>query len=170
MSENEVECASEPEVALTVMVYVADCGGDEPPPEFSPLHPLRPPNVIAQTTISGRIGNSRRFFQPMQQARAASAPTGNSGPAGRWIAAIDTSVVTFSVVEATPADGVTVSGEKMHVAPVGNPEQLKETVELKPPTGVIEIEVVPNCPAVTVDDAGVAAREKSGTGNVAEDG
>ena len=68
----------------------------------------------------------------------------------------------FSVVEATPFDGVTVCGEKMQVAPKGSPEQLKETAELKPCAGVIEIEVVPYCPAATVCDAGVAATEKSG--------
>ena len=67
-----------------------------------------------------------------------------------------------SVVEAAEPDGVTVDGEKMHVAPAGSPEQLKETVELKPFAGVTEIEVVPYCPAVTLDDAGVDATEKSG--------
>ena len=143
VSENVVECCSEPDVALTVMVYVADCGGGEPPPELPPPHPLRTPNAITQTTISGRRWTSRRLFQPMQHTRAASAPIGSSGPAGRWIAAIDTFVVTFSEVEATPVDGVTVCGEKMHVAPAGSPEQLNETVELKPFAGVTEIEVVP---------------------------
>jgi hypothetical protein len=144
------------------MVYVSDCGTDETPPEFPLPHPLSKLNPITPTTISGRTWNSRRLFQPTQKTRAASALIGNSGPAGRRIAAIDTLVVTFSVVEATPADGVTVCGEKMHVAPEGNPAQLKETVELKPNAGVTEIEVVPYCPAATVDDAGVAATEKSG--------
>jgi len=52
VSEKEVECWSEPEVALTVMVYVADCGGNETPPEFPPPHPLNKLNPIALTAIS----------------------------------------------------------------------------------------------------------------------
>jgi hypothetical protein len=70
-------------------------------------------------------------------------------------------VVTVRVVEATPPDGVTVDGEKLHVAPEGIPEQLNETEELKPFVGVTETPVVPLCPAVTVSDAGEAATEKS---------
>ena len=75
---------------------------------------------------------------------------------------VDVDVVTVSVVEATPPDGVTVWGEKLHDAPEGNPEQLNETVELNPCSGVTETVVVPLCPAVTVSDAGEAATVKSG--------
>jgi hypothetical protein len=123
---------------------------------------LSNPNPIAPTTISGRIWASRRLFQPILHTRAASALIGRSGPAWRRKAAIDAEVVTVSVVDAAPPEGVTVCGKKLHVAPEGRPEQLKETAESNPFSGVTEIEVVPLCPAVMVNDAGEAATEKLG--------
>jgi hypothetical protein len=71
-------------------------------------------------------------------------------------------VLTANVVEAAAPEGVTVAGEKLHAAPDGNPEQANETAVLNPFAGVTEIAVVALCPAVTVCDASVAAREKSG--------
>lgn len=72
-------------------------------------------------------------------------------------------VVTVSVVEAAaPDNSVTVCGKKLHDAPVGNPEQLNETVELNPYSGVTATVVVPLCPAVSVNEFGVATIEKSG--------
>jgi hypothetical protein len=97
----------------------------------------------------------------MQHTRAARVLMGNRGPPGRWAVAIEAVVVTVSVVEATPPDGVTVVGRKLHDAPEGRPEQLNEIVELKPFAGVTEMEVVPFCPAVTVCDPGESATEKS---------
>jgi hypothetical protein len=70
-------------------------------------------------------------------------------------------VEMLSVVDAGPLDGVTVLGEKAQVAPAGSPEQPKDTCELKPPTGTIEIVVVPLNPDVTVIDVGEAETEKS---------
>lgn len=61
-------------------------------------------------------------------------------------------VETISVVEVVPG-GVTVAGEKLHVAPVGSPEQPNETAELNPFSGVTESLVVPTCPAITVNAA-----------------
>jgi hypothetical protein len=75
-------------------------------------------------------------------------------------------VDTVNVVEAAAPGGVTVAGEKLHEAPVGRPEQAKVTAELKPYSGVTEIVAVPLCPAVTVNDAGEAATEKSGAGRL----
>jgi hypothetical protein len=46
--------------------------------------------------------------------------------------------------------GVTLAGEKLHDAPEGNPEQLKETAELKFPTGVTSIEISALPPASMV--------------------
>ena len=91
MSENGVECWSEPEVALTVMVYVADCGADEAPPEFPLPHPLSMLNPITLTASSTANWESRRLFQPMQHTRAASALMGNSGLVWRRIIAIERS-------------------------------------------------------------------------------
>jgi hypothetical protein len=50
-------------------------------------------------------------------------------------------VLMVRVVEAAPPEGVTVTGEKLHVEPEGNPVQAKETAELKLLAGVTEIEV-----------------------------
>jgi hypothetical protein len=64
-------------------------------------------------------------------------------------------------VSATPPNGVTVAGEKLHDAPEGNPEQLNETAALNPFKGATEMLIVALCPAVTLNDAGDAASEKS---------
>jgi len=125
---------------------------------------LRPNTLTANNKI---ICTRRRFFQPTQQSTSASVAAGNSGRELRWRAAVVVAdVVTLSVVEAAPPEGVTVAGEKAHDAPEGSPEQLNETAELKPFSGVTETPVVPLCPAVKVSDAGVAATEKSGAAAV----
>jgi hypothetical protein len=67
-----------------------------------------------------------------------------------------------SVVEAAAPNGVMAAGEKLHVVPTGNPEQLNDTDEVNPFTGVTEIVLVPLCPGTTVSDAGEAVIEKSG--------
>ena len=68
------------------------------------------------------------------------------------------------MVEATPPDGVTLPGEKLHDAPEGSPEQLNKTAALNPFSGVTETAVEPLCPPVTVNDDGEAATAKSGVG------
>ena len=70
--------------------------------------------------------------------------------------------VRVSVVETVVPDGVTVAGEKLHDVPASNPEQLNETLEVNPFSGVIAILAFPFCPAITVRDAGDAVTEKSG--------
>jgi hypothetical protein len=82
--------------------------------------------------------------------------------AGSWLLAL-VLAVSVSVVEAAVADGVTVAGEKLHDVPESNPEQLNETTELNPFSGVTEIVAVPPCPAAIVSDDGETAAEKSGT-------
>lgn len=67
----------------------------------------------------------------------------------------------MTVVETDAPDGVTVAGEKLHDAPGGNPEQLNETAESNPFSGVTEVEIEPLCPAATVSDEGEAPTEKS---------
>jgi hypothetical protein len=49
-------------------------------------------------------------------------------------------------------EGVKVAREKLHEAPEGRPEQLKETGESNAFNGVIETVVVAVSPAVTVSD------------------
>jgi hypothetical protein len=120
---------------------------------------LRPATLTAS---SKNICKRRRFLQPKQHSASASAEPGSSGLELRGSAAVVVAVFTVSVVEATPPDGVTVCGAKLHEAPAGNPEQVKETAELKPYRGVTETMAVPLCPPVTVSDAGEPATEKSG--------
>ena len=76
----------------------------------------------------------------MQHSVNASADPGSSGFESRRRAALNLEVVKVSVVAASPPDGVTVCGAKLHEAPAGNPEQVKETAELKPCNGVTETE------------------------------
>ena len=72
-------------------------------------------------------------------------------------------VLTVTVVDTAnvPDEGMTVAGEKLHAAPGGRPEQLNETVELKPFDGVMSIVAVPLCPGINVSDPGEIAMEKS---------
>jgi hypothetical protein len=107
-------------------------------------------------------GQRRRVLQPRPHSSAASAASGSSGIPLRTSDALNFAVDTVTVVEAAVPDGVTVAGEKLHDAPEGNPEQLKETAEVKPPCGVTLTVAVPLWPPVTVIDAGVEASEKSG--------
>jgi len=69
--------------------------------------------------------------------------------------------VTVTVVAIGPPFGVTVAGEKLQEIPAGNPEQLNETTELKPFTGVNEREKEPLCPALMVSEEDDAVKEKS---------
>jgi hypothetical protein len=94
----------------------------------------------------------------------ASAATGmyRNGDGG-WLLAFVLAVRVIVVEAAAPA-GVTAAGEKLHVVPTGNPEQLNDTEELNPVSGVTEIMLVPLCPGATVSDAGKAVIEKSGFG------
>ena len=81
----------------------------------------------------------------------------------RRTAAIDADVETVSVVvDAEVPEGVTVAGEKLHDAPVGSPEQVNVTAEVKPFCGVTDTVAVPFCPAVMVSEEGEAATVKLG--------
>jgi len=80
-----------------------------------------------------------------------------------WLLAL-VLAVRVSVVEAAAPDGATAAGEKLHVVPTGNPEQLNDTDDVNPFTGVTEMVLVPLCPGATVSDAGKAVIEKSGVG------
>ncbi len=77
-------------------------------------------------------------------------------------------VVTVNVETMLPAV-FTVAGEKLHVAPVGNPVHANATVELeeKPFSGVRVTVPVAVAPGVTVMVVGETARVKSGAGALA---
>jgi hypothetical protein len=136
-------------------------GGVEDPP--LPPHPLSKPNPAMLTASRSSICRRRRFFQPMQQKAAANAASGNSGRRSRCSAADVAVADTVTVVVAVaPPEGVTVAGEKVHVSPAGNCEQVNETAEAKPPCGITETVMVPLCPEDSVSDVGAAVTEKSG--------
>lgn len=157
-SEMVVVCCSDPDVAVTVTV---DC--ELPEISVPPPQPFSVSTPTALTTSSSISSTRRRFFQPNRPSAAASTDPGSNGPGflGRAASENKLAVEMLSVVDAGPLDGVTVFGEKAQVAPAGSPEQPKDTCELKPPTGTIEIVVVPLNPDVTVIDVGEAETEKS---------
>jgi hypothetical protein len=71
-----------------------------------------------------------------------------------------------SVVATGEAPGVTLAGEKRHVAPAGRPEQVKETAELNPFCGVTVIVAVPLFPAFSPRETGDKERLKSAAGKL----
>jgi hypothetical protein len=157
VSENVVECASEPEVAVTVTVEVTGAGVDAPPP-----HPPRKPNPAALTASSIKNSNRRRFLHPRQQIASARVVPGSSEFDLWRSAAVVAAVVRVTVAEVAPG-GVTLAGEKLQEAPAGKPdEQLKVTAEANAPCVANEIVAVPLAPAATDIDAGATATVKSG--------
>jgi len=157
---NVAVCCSVPEVPVTVTVEVTGCVPPPPPPPPDPPlpHPLNKPSP-PKPTITTSINNRRRFLNPKQQTATAIAAPGNRAPEPRRTSAVDEDVATVSVVEVVPG-GVTVAGEKLHVAPAGSPEQLNETAALNPLAGVTVTVVVPLPPADTLIEPGEAATEK----------
>jgi hypothetical protein len=160
----DVELEREPEVAVTFTV--PDSGVDVlPPPEFEdpPLQAVTQVRLSVAAMHRIQSEYQRRFLNRMKHSENASAATGmyRSGDGGRLLALVLAEIV--SIVEATAPDGVTVAGEKLHVVPAGKPEQLNDTDELNPFTGVIEIVLVPLCPGAIVSDAAEAVIEKPGT-------
>ena len=72
-------------------------------------------------------------------------------------------MLTVNVESILPVD-VTVAGEKLHVAPLGRPEQVNVTaaVGVNPFCGVNVTVSVPLLPAITVSDTAVTPSVKSG--------
>jgi hypothetical protein len=70
--------------------------------------------------------------------------------------------VTVSVVVAAVPKGVTELGEKLHDAPEGNPEQLNETADEYPFSGVTKTAAVLLCPCGTIKEAGKRLTRKLG--------
>jgi hypothetical protein len=160
-------CCRDPEVAVTVTVEVTGVVPLPPPPPLPPPEPEPPLQLISRESPSPLTANktSIRSCRRLPRLKKSKAPTSTvSGNSGRFLLArtgVVEDVANVRVVEAVEPDGVTVAGEKPHDAPEGSPEQANETAELKPFAGVTEIDAVPLCPGVTVNDAGEAVTEKS---------
>jgi hypothetical protein len=148
----------EPSVATTLTV-------DELTGEIGPApQPMHNPNPSAAASAAETRRSPRRFLQPKQQNAAASDPPGPNGLdlPGRVLVVFE--AVTVSVDETGAPAGVTLVGEKVHEVPEGNPEQLNETVEAYPFSGVTCTEAEALCPLATVIDAGETTMEKLGAG------
>jgi hypothetical protein len=166
-------CITDPEVAVTVTVVdagVVVVAPDDGSPVFVCvtgllLQPTK--SVIAATLIGSSMRSlpPRRLLLRTKQSTAARDEPESSSPEPARMAAVDTVVFTVNVEPIEP-DADTVTGEKLHVAPAGNPEQVNVTAELveKPFCGSTVTVVVPLLPAFTVTVFGVTASMKSGAG------
>jgi len=168
VSENVVACCNEPDVAVTVTVEIVGWGL---PGEDGLERGLTQPVIRARPmrlAASSMSWTPRRFFLPSRNSIAASAEPGSHRPGLLRVAADAAAVLTVSVETMLPA-AFAVVGEKLHVAPVGRPEQLNATAEVvgKPFSGVTVTVSVPLAPAVTISDAEETANVKFGAGAVA---
>ena len=165
-------CITDPDVAVTVTVV--DAGAVAVPDDGSPVLVcvtgllLQPTNRVIAATLIGssmRSLRSRRLLLRTKHNATASEEPESSSPEPVRMAAVDTAVFTVSVELIEPVED-TVTGEKLHVAPAGNPEQVNVTAELveKPFCGSTVTAVVPLLPAFTVTVFGVTASMKSGAG------
>jgi hypothetical protein len=131
--------------AVTVAVDTEDL--DDPP---QPMNRLRP---ITPTVSRANIWKARRLLNPRKQHSAtANVVPGNSGlELGRTAA--DAEVVEMvSCVDVVPGN-VMLAGVKLHVAPVGRPEQANVTAPVNPFSGASVIVIgLEDCPAVIVSD------------------
>ena len=156
VTETVAVCRIEPDEAVTVTVDVVGVGvGDEEPPPQAATRPK-----LAQAVISrSHAGRRRRRIKPTRESPSASALTGHveRSPAGNAAEFAGTAMVSTSLVDWV---GVTEVGLNEQLAPAGNPEQAKVTVELKPFCGVRVNVTVPCPPALRVSDAGEPAKVK----------
>ena len=122
------------------------------------------PMKLATSSMSCTL---RRFFLPNRIRIAANAEPGNHKPGLLRTDADDGAVLTFNVDTMSPAP-FSVFEEKLHVPPVGRPEQAYATEDLleKPFSGVTVTVSVPLDPAVRVSDAEETANVKSCAGGV----
>jgi hypothetical protein len=166
-------CITDPEVAVTVTVV--DVGVVVVAPDDGSPVLVCVTGLLLQPTksvIAARlIGSSMRSLPPRRlllrtkQSTAARDEPESSSPEPARMAAVDTAVFTVNVAPIEPVVD-TVTGEKLHVAPAGSPEQVNVTAELveKPFCGSTVTVVVPLLPAFTVTVFGVTASMKSGAG------
>lgn len=154
----------EPDVAVTVTV-LAPAGVPGLPDDFVPPPPQ--PTVMAVKPINSTrhkdIGS--RFFLPKKnKAKARVIPPPAKGQVGMRFSLVAAVVaIVIVVVAAVVPLGVTVEGEKLHVAPDGSPEQAKFTAESKPFVGVTDKPTVALCPGITETLVEAAASVNDGT-------
>jgi hypothetical protein len=159
------ECIRSPEVAVTVTEEVV-----VPPPPLGIvlllLHPVI--QFIVKMHMIANVSPCRSLRLRRRPAThrtvAASDAPGQKGFRSGVIRAEVAAVAMVRVVVAAADAGVTLAGEKVHVAPAGRPEHAKETAELNPFSGAIVTVVVPLLPAVTLSKAGDRERLKSAGG------
>ena len=75
-------------------------------------------------------------------------------------------VEIVSVDTAVTPDDATLTGEKTHVVPAGNPEQVNEIAPANPFCGITEMMFVTDCPDTTLSDGRKTLKEKSATGKL----
>lgn len=129
---------------LLADVEVLALGLEEPPhpPNNRPKHSSTTLKLLDMSAARERLsatGNST----PVSSKTAA-----NSGPC-----ALDVLLLPFASVSTEVAAAVlkaTLAGAKLQVAPVGSPEQERETVPVKPPVGVTVNVVVGADPAASI--------------------
>jgi hypothetical protein len=111
--------------------------------------------------------NPLRFFLIKTHKPKAKAVNGRNGrELDREAADCELVEIVSAAVAAAP-EGVTVVGLKEQAAPAGSPEQAKLTAELKPYSGVIVSETVPDAPDWTVNEEGEAPNVKFAGGALA---
>jgi hypothetical protein len=153
-------------VLFGVKVQLAPEGNPEHPKVSDWLKPLAAVTVIVAEPVCPATTVTVAGFEAMLNAGVTTSVTGRvllTGFVPPLVAVmvsvlllepIDASVVTVNVT----VSWVVLFGEKLHVAPVGNPEQLKVSALLKPVAGATVIVAVPFCPAImfrveTVDES-----------------
>jgi hypothetical protein len=113
-----------PDTPVMVTVVAVGSGVEDPP---QPVKRLSPITLTASRRI---ICRRRRFRKPKRQRATANVAPGNSGlELRRRLADVELSVTVSVDVAAVVPVVVTEEGEKLHVAPDGNPEQDKAIAE-----------------------------------------
>ena len=158
---------SEPAEAVTVIEDVTGCEllVDEPVPPLDP-QPLSPGTLKASASRTSDRICQRLPLRQKNKPQVRLSTIGENAHGRISETAADCGVESVRVVKTGDEDGVTVAGEKLHVAPAGNPVQANETAALNPFAGVMVIAAVTSCPRLTVKDAGDAVMVKSGAGKL----
>jgi hypothetical protein len=158
-----------PDVPITVSVVVPF--GVPPVDEWPPLQPARARTPTIAAAIPRRIAKrslrakNHRNAQARSNGQVRDRTRGMFGLTDGGVTSDGLVVVTVAVAltGVTPSLGVSETGETVHVAAVGAPEQARATGWLKPLAGVtITLKVVPE-PGVTAKVVGEAVTVKLGT-------
>jgi len=167
---SETAVAPEPAVAVIVTVLfpagVPGLAGDrvEALPPAPQLLAMALP-AASSNSMSPRRSTQGGSFLPQARRRQKASmdplPSSGQGFPLRALVAAVVEMVMIVVAAAVPS-GVTVAGEKLHEAWLGNPEQANDTCRLKPFCGAMLSVAVPLLPGATESAKGAAARLKPG--------